>query len=70
MKALFNFRALTTLALGIVYLGALVWALVHGKLDVQSFIAGVGPSFGMALGYWFRDSAATAANPSTSTPGA
>ncbi len=70
MKALFNFRALTTLALGIVYLGALVWALLHGKLDVQSFIAGVGPSFGMALGYWFRDTQATPANPSISTPGA
>ena len=70
MKALFNFRALTTLALGIVYLGALVWALVHGKLDVQSFIAGVGPSFGMALGYWFRDTSTAPANPSTSTPGA
>ena len=63
MRALFNFRALTTLALGIVYLGALVWALLHGKLDVQSFIAGVGPSFGMALGYWFRDSTAPSTPP-------
>lgn len=59
MRALFNFRALVTVLLGAVYLGALLWALREGKLDVQSFIAGVGPSFGMALGYWFRDSEAT-----------
>jgi hypothetical protein len=57
MRALFNFRALATLSLGLLYGGGLVWALLHGKLDVQSFISGVGPSFGLALGYWFRDSA-------------
>lgn len=56
MRALFNFRALTTLLLGGIYLGGLTWALVHDKLDVQSFISGIGPTFGLALGYWFRDS--------------
>ena len=57
VRALFNFRTLTTLGLAALYGGGLVWALLHGKLDVQSFISGVGPSFGLALGYWFRDSA-------------
>jgi hypothetical protein len=54
MNRVFNFKAVTTLALGAVYVGALVWALANGRLDVQSFISGLGPSFGMALGYWFR----------------
>ena len=51
-----NLRAIITIALGAVYLGGIAWSLVHGKLEVQSFINGVGPSFGMALGYWFRES--------------
>ena len=62
MSRLLSFRIVVTVLLGAVYLGALVWALHQGKLDVQSFIAGVGPSFGMALGYWFRADT-PAANP-------
>lgn len=50
-----SFKAIVTLLLGVVYLGGLGWALYAGKIDVQSFIAGVGPSFGMALGSWFND---------------
>lgn len=57
---LFNFRALVTLALGLLYGGGLVWALLHGLLDVQSYISGMGPSFGLAMGYWFRDQAGDA----------
>jgi hypothetical protein len=55
-RGLFNFRAVATLSLGAVYVGALLWAMMHDRLDVQSFISGLGPSFGMALGYWFRSS--------------
>lgn len=29
-------------------------AVAAGEIDVNSFIAGVGPSFGLALGHWFR----------------
>jgi hypothetical protein len=54
---LINFKAIVTVLLGAVYVGTLVWAMVNGKMDAQSFIAGIGPSFGMALGYWFRDTA-------------
>ena len=63
MRALFNFRALVTILLWGVYLGGLIWALAHDKIDVQSFITGVGPAAGMALGYWFRDSAAPSPPP-------
>ncbi len=58
MQALFNFRAATTVLLGTAYVGALIWALMAGRVDAESFVAGIGPSFGMALGYWFRDSEA------------
>ncbi len=57
VRAAFNFRALATVLLGALYGGGLWWALVNGRLDVQSFVSGLGPSFGLALGYWFRDAA-------------
>jgi len=57
-RGLFNVRAATTIGLGAVYVGSLLWALLHDKLDVQSFVSGLGPSFGMAFGYWFRSSEA------------
>jgi hypothetical protein len=55
-RGLFNFRAVATLSLGAVYVGALLWALLHDWLDAQILLSGLGPSFGMALGYWFRSS--------------
>ncbi len=65
VRALFTFRALVTMLLGGAYIGALIWSLLHDRLDVQSFIAGLGPSFGVALAYWFRDagSGATGGTP-------
>lgn len=50
---LFNARAILTVAIGTAYIGSLVWAILHNKLDVQSFIAGLGPSFGVAIKTWF-----------------
>lgn len=55
MSRLLNAKLGMTVLLGIVYMGALAWALVNGKLDIQGFVAGIGPTFGMAWGYWFRD---------------
>ena len=55
-RSKFNFLAFVTIALGTVYVAGLLWALINGKLDVQSFISGIGPSFGLALGHWFRTS--------------
>jgi len=55
-RASFNFRAAVTVLLGAAYVGSLIWALLHDRLDVQSFIAGIGPSFGLAMGAWFGTS--------------
>lgn len=53
---LLNAKLIMTVLLGGIYLSALIWALVHGKLDIQSFIAGMGPTFGAAWSYWFSGS--------------
>ncbi len=54
---LIEFRAVVTVLLGVAYIGGLAWALVHGQIDVQSYVSGIGPAFGLAMGYWFRDRA-------------
>lgn len=51
-----NFKAIVTVLLGVAYIGPLIWAMAEGKLDAQSYIAGIGPVFGMAVGFWFRES--------------
>ena len=56
-RRLFNARAVLTLLLGGIYCGANIWAIMHDKLDIQSFIAGIGPSFGVALKSWFDSDA-------------
>lgn len=50
---LFNFKAIITILVGIVYFGGLLWALLHDKLDINSFLAGVGPMFGLTMNAWF-----------------
>lgn len=55
MSKVLSFKAILTILLGVVYLGGLGWALYKEKIDVQSFIAGVGPSFGVVLAFWFKD---------------
>lgn len=55
-RSSFNARLILTLALGAIYLGSMIWAMLHDKLDIQSFIAGIGPSFGVALKSWFDES--------------
>lgn len=52
-----NFKAIVTVLLGVAYIGPLILSLLDGRLDPQSYIAGIGPVFGMAIGYWFRDDA-------------
>lgn len=54
MSKLLNAKLIMTVLLGIVYFGALIWALAHGKLEINSYIAGVGPLFGMAWASWFQ----------------
>ena len=51
----FNAKAFLTVVLTAVYLGGLVWAMYLGHLDVQSFIAGIGPTFGAVFKSWFDD---------------
>ncbi len=53
----FNFMAAITLVYSAAYLGALWWALVHDKMDAQSFVSGLGPSVGVMVGYWFKSQA-------------
>lgn len=55
MSKVLSFKAILTILLGAVYLGGLGWALYKEKIDVQSFIAGIGPSFGVVLSFWFKD---------------
>ena len=54
MNKLLNARLIMTVLLGIVYFGSLIWALREGKLEINSYIAGVGPLFGMAWSSWFQ----------------
>jgi hypothetical protein len=56
MSKLLNAKLIMTVLLGVVYFGALIWALRQGKLEINSFIAGVGPFFGMAWAFWFQQS--------------
>lgn len=52
-----SFKAIVTVLLGVAYIGPLAWAMTQGKMDAQSYIAGIGPVFGMAIGFWFRETA-------------
>lgn len=54
-KRVIGFKALVTLLIGTVYFSAIIWALLHDKLDITSFIAGVGPFFGVVLRDWFGE---------------
>lgn len=55
MSRLLNAKLVMTVLLGVVYVGGLVWALLHGKLDINSYLNGVGPLFGLAWAFWFKD---------------
>lgn len=50
-----NFKLIATVLLGTAYIGVEVWGVLHGKLTFDQFAREVGPLFGVALGYWFRD---------------
>ena len=54
MNKLLIAKLIMTVLLGIVYFGSLIWALREGKLEINSYIAGVGPLFGMAWSWWFN----------------
>lgn len=56
MSKLMNAKLILTVLLGIAYIGGLVWALAHDKLDINSYLNGIGPSFGLAWAFWFKDS--------------
>jgi hypothetical protein len=55
MSKLLNAKLIMTVLLGILYFGGLVWALMHGKLDINSYTQGIGPLFGLAWAFWFKD---------------
>lgn len=61
MTRILNAKLVLTVLLGIVYLGGLIWALVHGKLDINSYLNGVGPIFGLSWAFWFKDSSGSSA---------
>ncbi len=48
------FKALVTVLVAVAYLAPLAYSFVQGKLDIASYIAGVGPSFGVVLSFWFK----------------
>ena len=50
------FKAVVTLLVAVAYLGPLAYSFSEGKLDIASYIAGVGPSFGVVLSFWFKSS--------------
>lgn len=50
----FDFLAIMTFMVVVLYLGAHVWAVATGALRFQEFVANVGPLAGMLLGYWVR----------------
>lgn len=52
-ERVFTVKAVVTVAFVAAYIGVLVWAAIHGKLDLPSFISGVGPGVGMLLTGWF-----------------
>ena len=53
---LFDFKATVTVLIGLAYLVPLIWAVYHDKIEVSSYIAGVGPSFGGVVAHWFKGS--------------
>lgn len=54
MTRILNAKLIMTVLLGVIYFGSLIWALREGKLEINSYIAGVGPLFGMAWSWWFK----------------
>ncbi|MFH2082084.1 MAG: hypothetical protein ABIK08_11435 [Pseudomonadota bacterium] len=57
MSKLLNAKLIMTVLLGALYFGGLIWALVHDKLDINSYTQGIGPLFGLAWAWWFNDKA-------------
>lgn len=50
-----NFKLIATFLLGAAYIGMEIWGVLHDKITFDQFSREVGPLFGVALGYWFRD---------------
>lgn len=51
----FNFLAIMTLLVVVIYVAASAIALYHGAIGFQQFKDDIGPSVTMLLGYWLRD---------------
>lgn len=47
-------RPFLTVIITVIYNVTLLVALIMGKLDVNTYIAAVGPVNGMVVGYWFK----------------
>ena len=47
-------RPFLTVVVTMFYNAGLVLALAMGKLDINTYIAAVGPVNGMVVGYWFK----------------
>lgn len=51
----FNFLAIMTLLVVVIYVAASAVALYQGAIGFQQFKDDIGPSVTMLLGYWLRD---------------
>lgn len=51
----FNFLAIMTLLVVVLYVAASAVALYQGAIGFQQFKDDIGPSVTMLLGYWLRD---------------
>jgi hypothetical protein len=51
-------RPFLTVMVNGVFTGVCVWAVLNSKMTVSEFIAAVGPSNSMILGFWFGERAA------------
>lgn len=50
----FDFLAILTFLVVMLYVGAHVWAMTAGVIRFAEFVTNVGPMAGLLLGYWVR----------------
>ena len=51
-------RPYLTMFIATLYNVVLVWAVIASKLEIKDYIASVGPTNAMILGFWFAEKAA------------
>jgi hypothetical protein len=53
----FDFLAVLTALVVLLYVGASAWAFISGSITFQDFSTAVGPMSGMLIGYWIKGQA-------------